>query len=272
MQISKCVEIYVQIEHFQRNLIKKNENQWKNKKIFEKYLFSKCMEISMHIDWFCKGNQLIKKHFVFFVINSAINVLILHGNFNNFWISWTFQKNSKKINNHSCNCAWSQNASKHECTCVNMLTMCIHDLISGAISINTHSNWMDFSMHPTWMRVIVFSKGECVLLYSTRGPLLDTITRIQVNNTHSSRMHWKSIQFECMLTNLRVPRALRHSCVRDTELWAHIVSKLTDVRAFRLQAWLRAEITLAHFKIHGVSIKNHLFQIVYAARHALKHP
>ena len=107
-----------------------------------------------------------------------------------------------------------------------------------------------------WMRVIVFNKG----------PLAG------YNNTHSSRMHWKSIQFECMLTNLRVPRALRHSCVRDTELWAHIVSKLTDVRAFRLQAWLRAEITLAHFKIHGVSIKNHLFQIVYAARHALKHP
>ena len=133
---------------------------------------------------------------------------------------------------------------------------------SSCKPVNTHSNWMYFQC----------IRLECVLLYSTRGPLLDTITRIQVNNTHSSRMHWKSIQFECMLTNLRVPRALRHSCVRDTELWAHIVSKLTDVRAFRLQAWLRAEITLAHFKIHGVSIKNHLFQIVYAARHALKHP
>ena len=143
---------------------------------------------------------------------------------------------------------------------------------SSCKPVNTHSNWMYFQcirlecVLLTWMRVIVSSKGPLVEYNNTHSPLLNTITRIQVGCIE------KSIQFECVLTNLRVPRALRHSCVRDTELWAHIVSKLTDVRAFRLQAWLRAEITLAHFKIHGVSIKNHLFQIVYAARHALKHP
>ena len=110
----------------------------KPKNDLRKLTFSKCVEISMHIGWFCNGNQLTKNIFYFFAIKLAFNMLILIGNFNNFRLSWKFHKNFKKTITISCNRAWSQTAWKHECTCVNMLMVCNRVSVSGVQHLFVH--------------------------------------------------------------------------------------------------------------------------------------